>query len=299
MENRTRIIGTYNSGKNGPLFFITAGIHGNEPAGIIALREVFRILNKNKPQISGEVVGVAGNLSALEKEVRFIDEDLNRTWTEENISSQNRDSSEKKEMFEIISVLNSYRNNNYQACYFLDCHTTSAETQPYISVQDRGENLKWAGRFPVHIIRGFSDMVAGCIDHYLSRTGMTGFVFEAGSHGGEDSARNHEAMIWLALQNACQLSLEDLDPSPVAVTALEKNRQGRKIFDLIYRHGIRETDHFVMEPGFENFQKINKNELLAHQNGHRVLSPEPGYIFMPLYQNQGDDGFFILKEAAD
>ena len=52
-----------------------------------------------------------------------------------------------------------------------------------------------------------------------------------------------------------------------------------------------------MEPGFVNFQAIEKGELLAYQNGQPVKSEWDAFIFMPLYQSQGNDGFFVIQEV--
>jgi hypothetical protein len=36
--------------------------------------------------------------------------------------------------------------------------------------------------------------------------------------------------------------------------------------------------------------------LAIDASGH-VLSPESGLIFMPLYQSEGEDGFFIVEQV--
>jgi len=41
-----RIIGSYAGSKKGPLLICFGGIHGNEPAGIQAIEEVFERLDK-------------------------------------------------------------------------------------------------------------------------------------------------------------------------------------------------------------------------------------------------------------
>ncbi len=239
MKNIERIIGTYDSGNKGALLFITAGIHGNEPSGVYALQRVFEILEAEKPTIQGKVMGVVGNKEALKRQVRFIDEDLNRTWTAENIASAAKDSKEKKEMFEIIDILNEYPKNAFTKRYFLDCHTTSAASEPYISVQNVNDNDTWAHKFPTYIIRGFSDIVEGCIDHYKSRIGMTGFVFEGGQHDSPESIEHHEGIIWLALQHACGLNLDALKNYPEAAVTLENKRKNQKTFEIDYRHEIK------------------------------------------------------------
>lgn len=297
-QKYNRIIGAYETGNDGPLLFISAGIHGNEPSGVTALKKVFTILEKQKPEISGKVIGVVGNRTALEKGVRYIDEDLNRTWTEKNIDSGAKDTNEKREMFEIIDVLKSHSENSGLDSYFLDCHTTSSDSPPYISVQEVGDNDAWAHRFPVTIIRGFSDIVFGCIDHYLSRTGVTGFVFEGGQHDSKDAIVYHEGMIWLALVEACGLDLKMLSEFPEAIEKLSEQKENQKTFEIIHRHSLEDNDQFKMQSGYENFQSIDKGEFLATHNGEKILSTWDAFIFMPLYQAQGSDGFFVVEEVG-
>ncbi len=292
-----RILGIYTSTKPGPLLFISGGIHGNEPSGVQALRKVFKILEAEKPEINGTLVGVTGNKGALEKGVRYIDEDLNRTWTEENVKSRTKETHEKTEMFEIIDVLKQFPESDFEKRYFLDCHTTSSDSEPYISVQEVNDNDHWAHQFPPYIIRGFSDIVYGCIDHYLSRIGVTGFVFEGGQHESPDAVNHHEAMIWLALSKACKLNLNKLQTYPDSVSKMEARKPQQKTFEIEYRHEIKEGSNFKMQPGYENFQPIKKGELLAIENDSEIKSEWDAYIFMPLYQSQGNDGFFVVKEV--
>ena len=298
MDNPGRIIGKYSSNKNGPLLFITAGIHGNEPSGVQALERVFAELEMAKPLIKGTILGVTGNKKALEKNQRYIDEDLNRTWKEESMQNKIKETHEQREMFEIIALLEQHPEENFTKRYFLDCHTTSSNSLPYISVQVVNDNDAWAHNFPTYIVRGFSDIVYGAIDHYLSRTGLTGFTFEAGQHTHETSVENHEGLIWLALKEACDLDLTKISCYPDCVDNFaKKNAPTQKTFEIIHRYGLEDGNTFKMQPGFENFQKINKGEFLAVKNGKKVRSEWDAYIFMPLYQSQGNDGFFVVKEV--
>ncbi|MDX1602516.1 MAG: succinylglutamate desuccinylase/aspartoacylase family protein [Salinimicrobium sediminis] len=298
MKDNSRIIGNYTSGNEGPLLFVTAGVHGNEPSGVKALEKVFAELEKTKPEIKGRIVGVMGNKSALQKGQRYIDEDLNRTWTEDNVNNHDPETQEQREMHEIIEVLEQFPEDDYSKRYFLDCHTTSSDSYPYISVQDVNDNDSWAQKFPTYIVRGFSDIIYGAIDHYMSRTGLTGFVFEAGQHENPASVENHEGVIWLALKEANGLEVEKLSCYPECVERFtEKNAPSQKVFEITYRHEIKKGDSFKMEPGFKNFQKIKKGQLLATSNGREIESEWDAYIFMPLYQSQGNDGFFIIEEA--
>ncbi|WP_240642126.1 M14 family metallopeptidase [Nonlabens xiamenensis] len=290
-----RIIGQYSSGQEGPLVWVTAGVHGNEPSGVEALENVFNSLSKQQPHIKGKLVGIKGNQKALQLNRRFIDEDLNRTWKKDKIETQQVRTHEEAEMQDIIQLLNKHwGGKEKQPAYFLDCHTTSSESAPYISVQVKNDNAEWSQRFPTKIVRGFSDMVEGSIDHYFTDLGMTGFTFEAGSHQNPESAQHHESMIWLILKEACDLSLDSLTEYPNCTASLRQFEQ--QSFDIIYRHELQASDKFEMKPGFHNFDHIVKNEVLATHNGREIRSQWNAHIFMPLYQGQGNDGFFVVEE---
>ncbi|GHA31474.1 succinylglutamate desuccinylase [Salinimicrobium marinum] len=297
-KQNTRIIGKYEGDKEGPLLLVTAGVHGNEPSGVKALESVFAELKKTQPSLKGTLLGLRGNDKALGKGKRFIDEDLNRTWTEKNLQTNTPASHEQKEMQEIIEILKDYSEEKYPERYFIDCHTTSSDSLPYISVQEVGKNDAFAHRFPGYIVRGFSDIVDGSIDKYFSKQGITGFTFEAGQHTAKTSEENHRAIILLALNEACGLDLKNISDHPEFKETYEnKFEQGQKTFKIIYRHGIEDETEFKMKPGFENFEKITKGQVLAVQDGKEIKSEWDARIFMPLYQSQGNDGFFVIEEA--
>ena len=294
----TRILGSYTKDKKGPLLFITAAVHGNEPSGVIALKAIFENLNKYEPEINGTFVGLLGNVNAFEKLKRYLDEDLNRTWTKAKIENPDSSSNEQREMHEIIDIVNEFEHNDFTETYFIDCHTTSSASLPYISVQDIGKNDTWAQQFPIHMIRGFSDIVSGTIDGHFSHQGMTGFAVEAGQHDDENSAIYHEGCIWIALREVCGLDFDHLPEIPEAALTTIHDTPEPKIFEIIHRFGLKDDDNFEMRAGFENYQPIKKGEVLATLNDKTIKSTWDAYIFMPLYQSQGNDGFFVAEAVS-
>ncbi|HNJ39741.1 MAG TPA: succinylglutamate desuccinylase/aspartoacylase family protein, partial [Acidobacteriota bacterium] len=82
-----RIIGTYGGTAPGPQVICIGGIHGNEPAGVHALKRVIHQLNETRPPFQGEIVALSGNLNALNSECRFFSKDLNRQWTTAKIQA--------------------------------------------------------------------------------------------------------------------------------------------------------------------------------------------------------------------
>jgi succinylglutamate desuccinylase len=53
-----------------------------------------------------------------------------------------------------------------------------------------------------------------------------------------------------------------------------------------------------MEPGFVNFQPVDRGQLLARDGRGEIRAGESGRILMPLYQSQGRDGFFLVREVS-
>ena len=80
------------------------GIHGNEPAGALALVRVMEQLESHSRLRCGDCVALAGNLPALAARRRFIDEDLNRSFDLEWVESD-ADSAESREKRELWDAL--------------------------------------------------------------------------------------------------------------------------------------------------------------------------------------------------
>jgi succinylglutamate desuccinylase len=66
--------------------------------------------------------------------------------------------------------------------------------------------------------------------------------------------------------------------------------------EVVYRHAIRPEDQFRMDPGYTNFDPVRAGEPLGRDRAGAVRAPYTGLIFMPLYQPQGEEGFFVVQE---
>lgn len=298
---KQRTLGTYVTNQEGPAVIFIVGLHGNEPAGIIALREVLNQLNTSKPSFKGSLTGLAGNMAALEKKERFIDEDLNRNWDSyfENtcdhngvVSSKAEDAERDAITREIINIVSRTKGR----VFLCDLHTTSSESVPFIAINDTLRNRELVSGIPSPIILGLAEQIKGTLNSAFNDLGMATVLFEAGQHDELSSIENHEAFIWLILE---QLGCVNADDIPhfhkyreiLARLALD----GRKIYEVFFRHGIAAGSGFKMKPGFVNFQKVKKGALLAHDSNGEIRAVRDGRLFMPLYQGKGDDGFFLIR----
>jgi len=292
-----RILGQHSQGRAGPLLVVLAGIHGNEPSGVQGLASVIRKLQADDPPFFGTMVGIVGNLKALAASVRYIDEDLNRIWLPERIDSmrdgREPDSSEEAELREIIKIIDNLRHPEDRN-FFLDCHTTSSESVPYISVPLDAPSVKLAGEFPVHSVIGSGDKLTGVSDRYLIDHGFRGFTFEAGQHDRLASIEAQEAAIWVALHRVGCLAEQPYR----AEECLKKTQiDGHKFYEIEYIHKVTPEQGFQMKPGYCNFQRIHEGDLLAWEHEHPIISEWDARLFLPLYQPMGDDGFSIIREA--
>lgn len=296
-----RVIGSYTSYFPGPTLLCICSIHGNEPSGLRAFEKVMARLTKDQPKLRGQLVGLAGNLSALEKKVRFIDKDLNRLWAAERVQGfkdgsigQSWHLTENTEQKDLLDHMQEIFSNSPGPIYVLDLHTTSSSSLPFISINDTIRNRNFARHFPMPIILGIEEHLNGTILNYINELGYIAIGIEAGQHDDPASIKAHEAAIWVALEkNGC------IEPGmvPQFIRQWLKEEQARlnKIFEVRYRHGIEALESFTMYPGFQNFQSIKKNQPLAESNQGEIKALETGTLLMPLYQKQGDDGFFIVR----
>ncbi|HLW18900.1 MAG TPA: succinylglutamate desuccinylase/aspartoacylase family protein [Cyclobacteriaceae bacterium] len=297
-----RVLGKYGQRRNGPALIVTAGVHGNEPSGIIAFKKVQQSLTQMNLPLRGELTGLAGNIAALSQNVRLIDKDLNRVCFVENEeklkTGMELGYQESREFFALIKEVEAAQYPGITEVYFLDLHTTSSSSQPYISVNRDSGSYSFANKFPLYIVKGIEDYIPGHVDYYLNHKGHKGCTIEAGQHDALSSIENHEAAIWLALVFAGCLEKEDLPDFCLFYDKLkEYGDTTSSSFEVIYRYEIAEGESFKMMPGFVNFQKIGKGDIIARSDGRNIVSEWDARIFMPLYQAQGKDGFFVVQEC--
>ena len=286
----------------GPTLIILGGIHGNEPAGVLAAERVWLRMQKRRAALRGEVVLLRGNTRALEQRVRYINADLNRQWTTENVRAAELEGgtpevSELLEQRELLTVIREAINRARGEIYFVDLHTTSADGQPFATVGDTLRNRRFALNFPLTIVLGLEEQIDGTLLEYVNNRGAITMGVEAGQHKAMTSVDNHEAVIWIATAATGNFRREDLPELDQSRSVLKRASGGTKVVEVRYRHAIVPEDHFKMEPGFRNFQAVRRRRVLARDRAGAIKASETGLILMPLYQALGDDGFFLVRKV--
>lgn len=295
-EVPNRIFHHISGKKPGATIVFFAGIHGNEYAGVNALNNVLEVINTKN--ISGEIFGVYGNIKALKKNKRFLNSDLNRMWTTNQLNALKKktllqdEELEQKELFHVLSHLLTKRKN---PLYFIDLHTTSSKTLPFITINDALINRKFSRCFPLPIVLGIEEYLEGPLLSYLNTLGFVSLGFEAGQHTDPKAISNCEAFIVLALKHAGILELDNNNQQKQENILKKSCNNIVSVFEVIYKYHIETNEDFKMIKGFESFQDIKKGTLLAASNNTCIYSNYTAKLFMPLYQKSGNDGFFIIR----
>jgi len=287
----------------GPTLLILGGIHGNEPAGVLAADRVLPRIQELRADLRGEVVLLRGNTRALERKVRYIDADLNRQWTAGNVQESESGNpgvpkmSELLEQGELFAVLREAVSRARGDVYFVDLHTTSAAGKPFATVGDTLRNRRFALNFPVTIVLGLEEQIDGTLLEYINNLGAITMGFEAGQHEAITSVDHHEAVLWNATVATGNFRPEHLIELDRYRSFLKRAGGGKRVVEVRHRHVIGPDDGFQMEPGFRNFQLVRRGQVLARDRTGEITARETGLILLPLYQKLGDDGFFLGREV--
>ena len=295
------------------MLLCVASLHGNEPAGITALERTLQTLAAGSISMRGDFVGFRGNLRALEAGKRFVDEDLNRVWQpdrvaaileslraetagEDGASLPMVGSTELTEQRELLAAIREAVREVRGQVYVLDLHTTSSESAPFSTLDDTLSNRELALRLPIPVVLGLDEQIDGPMLQYFDRLGWHSVGIEGGLHTADSSIEAHEDAVWLLLTGLGLVQARDVSDLEERRTRLAERARGLpRVVDVRYHHVVAEEDRFRMHPGFENFEPVRRGQKLGVDREGPVRSPKSGRIFLPLYQRQGDDGFFIVR----
>jgi len=297
-----RLLGRVDGAQPGPTLLCVAGIHGNEPAGVHAVRRVLGALSDRRDEMMGRLVALAGNLSALEAGRRFVDRDLNRAWTPARLASlrgieASEASVEDREQIELLGEIEQVLRSTDGPVYALDLHTTSGPGGIFSAFTDSLPHRDFAAHFPVPMIFGLEELVDGTLLNLLSEHGIVALTVETGQHDEPEAVDRAEAAIWIAVVRSGLLPERLVPEATAARKRLERDSAGvPRALEMRQRHDVEIGDDFRMTPGYRNFQGVSEGDVVARDGEGDVVLEESGRLLMPLYQDQGEDGFFLVRE---
>lgn len=304
---RDGVIGWVEGSTGGPLLLCVGGLHGNEPAGVRALKEVVAEIGSRRHLLAGDFVAVTGNVQALDAGRRFLSYDLNRAWTRARIAAaQDRlravmgvgGPPEDRELVRILGILELVSTRKRGPVYVLDLHSTSGGGGAFSTASNSPAHRRFVMAIPVPMIRQLNVHLEGTLTCYLDRLGYVTAVFESGQHEEPEAQVRAGRAVWLAIRAAGMLADADATEARRGYRALEREcRALPRVLDMTYRHPVEREDRYVTRPGFRNFQPVREGEVIGDDRHGEVSAPKSGRILMPLYQELGEDGFFVVRDT--
>lgn len=302
-EKISRVIGFVEGTGPGPHVVALGGIHGNEPAGVKALEQVIENLEQKSHLFKGKFLALRGNMEALSQGVRYIDEDMNRIWFPSIIEKirrtdeENLESNERREIKALLHILDKFLvDDTSKPIIFADLHSFSAAGNMFAITAPKEGHIELFSKLHVPLIFGIEKTLRGAALSYYQDQGYVTFALEGGQHESKHTIQNNTAAMLAMLDEIGCLDTSDLPAFEQHESYLaEQNKRLPEQVELVYQHMIEPGDEFKMRPGFKNFQRVHKNEWLATDKNGKISAQYDGYLLMPLYQQQGNDGFFIVE----
>lgn len=299
-----RLLGEVIGDAQGPTLLCVAGIHGNEPAGVHAVRRVLKALESRGTRLKGRFVALAGNVTALNHGRRFVDRDLNRAWTATRLAELRSGpvgagSVEDREQVELLAEIERVIGSARDAMFALDLHTTSGPGGIFSAFTDALPHRAFAAGFPIPMIFGLEELVDGTLLNLLSEHGVVALTVETGQHDEPKAVDRAESAVWLALVSSGVLAHEDAPDLEAQHRRLGRDSTAiPRALEMRYKRDVEDGDGFRMHPGYRNFQAVREGEVVANDADGEVALSEAGRLLMPLYQEQGEDGFFLVREFS-
>src|SRR5690606_32806837 len=144
-----RVIGRVGDPGEGPVLVAVGGIHGNEPAGVLALQRVVANLSAGGRPLRGHLLALAGNCQALALDRRYVLDDLNRAWLPERLARVRAGAAladEDAELRDLDAVLRQVLSAAPGRVTVLDLHSTSGQGGVFTTLDDTLANRALASR---------------------------------------------------------------------------------------------------------------------------------------------------------
>lgn len=297
-----RIIGCIEGKRPGPMLIGIGGIHGNEPAGVLALERIMKRLRSIGIHHLefGSFLAIRGNLRALVVGQRYIDSDLNRHFkAEHQAAAPSRQLSEDQELLEIDALLRAYIKSHHPTSLFvIDLHTFSSPGGFFGFIQDRTNDWSLGTQLGIPLIKGMIQRMKGATLDYFNPNywglDCRAILVETGQHQDSESVEFAEAYLSRTLRLVFpKQHWLPIHPSEAIIDKRMVNEAF--LYRLAFIHRIPPGANYRMHPGYRNFDYVQAGTELGLQDGKAVRAPLSGFLLMPLYQQTGSEGYFLIE----
>lgn len=257
--------------EQGSISMILVGVHGNERCGIDALKELLPSLKIQR----GRVFIAYGNPTAIEKNVRYIEANLNRLFkSDEMLSEKEKDSYE----YSRAQFLKEYLD---KADYLLDIHASlTPNSRRFVICEENARDI--AKQLPISLrVSGFDNVEPGGTDYYMNQRGKVGVCIECG-YFRDPSSKDIAKENILAFLMACGNILG----TPKVCTQ-----------STIQIEGLYLTkNNVVLGKQFKDFEKVRKNQIIGIDGTEEVKMPIDGIILFARNRERPNEEAFLYGQ---
>ncbi len=243
---------TIQSNTPGKTIAIVAGIHGNETGTLQALRLAQESISID----NGTIHYVVGNPLAVEKGVRFVENNLNRAFkANQNVTPPTYEQRRALELMELFDTCDA----------LLDLHSVSnPKATPFIICEK--EYFDIAKKFPFPIrSSGWNKIEPGSTDFYMSTHGKIGLCLECGFH--EDPEVPNRALegikTFLSLMGNIKIPMPADNFEQKEISASDVH--------------ISKTN-FILAREFTDFEFVPKDTLIGYDEHVEFRMPKDGIL---------------------
>jgi len=260
-------------------------VHGNEVGPLAALTQAIVNLFEQKLNYGGKVTFFLGNVPAAQKNVRFVEADLNRSFGSSQTQSQ-----ERKRACEIMTLL--------QTCdVFFDFHQTIMPSYfPFYIFPMHEKSYLWAraaGTAQSFVTRKMGQPLSAlgmCTDEFVRSLDKVGVTVELGEQGFRPECELlANQIIRRTLHNADKVFLRN-----VPIKKLAQKNEDFRFFSVRHResfgHPLKR-----LNPGFCNFHKVTRGMVLgADEKGNPLECAQDGFLLFPKYPVRNEKNEAVL-----
>lgn len=245
-------------GEGTPEVAVVAAIHGDEPCGVRALD---RLLSES-PSVERPVKFVVANERALERGVRYVDEDLNRAFP----GDEDADTYERRLAYDVAREV--------RDCTTLSLHSTQSYSEPFALVNRVDAVARSICPYlPVSVVVETGEFSEGRLIEYPHTIEV-----ECGLQNSGEAATNAFDLITGFLTATGVLSTDGDDPTEVGerkeVTVYRLSRTISK--DRADEYEVF-ADNFERVPEGKPFAAADDTKLVAEEAFYPVLMSAYGY----------------------
>lgn len=248
-------------GSGTPEIAVLAGVHGDEPCGV---RAVERLLEE-RPTVQRPVKLVVANENALERRVRFVDEDLNRVFP----GDPDAETHERRLAHRLVEEL--------EGCLTFSMHSTQSYADPFAIVDGVDETAaRLCPQLPVTAMVETENFAEGRL-----MTEIDTIEVECGQQGSESAAQNANRLMRAFL---------------TAVGVLPGDTVSRdlpvfRLTDVVPKEPADTYEVFV-----ENFTEVEAGAPFAAADGNEQVADESFYpVLMSPYGYRDVFGYAAEK----